>query len=312
MAIESATPSGLEEDSAIVERIKAELLEFGIENCPQEIIDRLVLLEKNSPFNNDSRMICEGFRLVLASIEDSLNIRDRLTTKQRQEGELAAYIHDIGKSGGAETDFAGQAAVVKLYSQEGIKDSFNQTVYEIVHEFFSNEEQEMMLDLAKSGVTGEMTMRTFYDQHAYWTHDILEKFPEVFSIRTRVVAGSHHIDRGINPYGLEDKDIPTESLLIGALEEYVNILEEKILRAVDKYQAAIARQHSPGESVHEKGMSFIRGIFSEKYGNDQMMKLILKTIDELGQKDALFPTTKSKCLSLRNELGNKPTIAKAI
>jgi hypothetical protein len=305
MNIEAATlPNLKESNDAILNRIKDELLELGVAECPKEITDRLVIIEENSKFNNDSRMVCEGFENVLNAIEISLGSKSHLTSEQKLEGELAAFLHDIGKSGAAEADASGQIAVIRLFSEEGLRDQ-NQTVFDAVRNCFPDEYDNVIKNLAKSGVNGGMTMRQFYDKHAEWTHDILEKFQESVPERARVVAGSHHIDRGINPYHLSEEEVPAESLLIGALEHYVDILEEKILMVVDKYQASISRSNSP----HERAMEFIRKIFSEKYAGDPIMNLIINTIDELGKKNALFPKTKEKYLSLRNVA--KTNLAKA-
>jgi hypothetical protein len=300
MNIESAAQTGLEEnDDAISKRIRDELLNLGIMECPKEMADRLLIIEKNSKFNNDSRMICEGFQNVLDKMmETSYAMKNSLTAKQRQEGELAAFLHDIGKSGAAEADLRGQVSVIKLFSADQFTYPIdpNKTVSDAISECFPEEYDEMMKNLAQSGVDKEMTMRQFYDKHAEWTHDILEKFPETVTKRTRLVAGSHHMDRGVNPCHLSENEVPMESFLIGVLENYVDVLEEKILMVVDKYQASISRGHS----THEKAVEIVRKIFSEKYSGDPIINLIINTIDELGKKDAIFPKTKDRYLSLRN------------
>lgn len=300
MNTESAPKAPSEETSeALSKRIRNELLELGVEECPEEIIERLLIIEKRSKFNNDSRMICEGFRNVLGAIESSSDSR-HLTSKQIQEGELAAFLHDIGKSGSSEADFSGQTAVIKLFSAEfSFPVDPHKTVSEATKERFPHEYDEMIRNLGQSGVNEEMTLRQFYDRHAQWTHDILEKFPKISSKRVRIIAASHHIDRHINPYNIALDEVPMESLMVGALENYIDLLEEKVLMAVDKYQAAISRRGSVGEVAHEKAIDFLRKIFEEGYANDQVMNLIIKTIDELGKKNALFPKTTGPYLSLR-------------
>ena len=103
------------------------------------------------------------------------------------------------------------------------------------------------------------TIREFWDRHGYWTHDILEADSEGIPIRARVVAGSHHMDRGIDPYGLSSDD-------------YVAVLENRILMAVDKYQAAVAR----GQKTHGEAMEVIKRILSPQYEGDVMMNRVLK------------------------------------
>jgi hypothetical protein len=114
-------------------------------------------------------------------------------------------------------------------------------------------------------------MRAFWDRHGYWTHDILEGDSEDIPMRARVVAGSHHLDRGIDPYGVStDDDAPT--------------LESRILMAVDKYQAAVVR----GRKTHGEAMDLTRRILSPKYGNDAMMTRVLQVLDVVGAGEMSF------------------------
>jgi hypothetical protein len=114
-------------------------------------------------------------------------------------------------------------------------------------------------------------MRAFWDRHGYWTHDILEADSEDIPVRARVIAGSHHVDRGIDPYEFSS-------------DEYVDMLENRILIAVDKYQAAVARSRK----THGEAMEIVKGVLSPKYGNDVIMNDVLKVVDEVGREEALL------------------------
>ena len=70
-------------------------------------------------------------------------------------------------------------------------------------------------------------MRAFWDRHRNWTHDILEADAEDIRFG-KGFAGSHHLDPGIKPYTFSS-------------DEYVDRLQYRILMAVAKYQAAVAR-----------------------------------------------------------------------
>lgn len=271
--------------------ITKEFALLGVPECPGAVIDHLVVLEEHSRFNNDSRMIREGFGNVIAAIEERNKEAFHLTPKQKEEGVLAAFVHDIGKSSSSE-DPACRLAVVKLFSI--YTPSENQTVLQTIRVSLPDEAEEMISNLAKVGVTPDMTMRTFWDKHAFWTREILDRFPDVFSERTRIIAASHHIDREIDPCGIGENAIPPESRAIGALEYYIDILQERLLMVVDQYQAQIAR----GGSNHEKAMEYLRKAF-KKYENDLITNLILDTIDELGSTEALFPKTQKDNLVIR-------------
>ena len=67
------------------------------------------------------------------------------------------------------------------------------------------------------------------------------------------------MDRGIDPYEFSSDD-------------YVAMLENRILMAVDKYQAAVARS----QKTHGEAMEVIKRILSPKYGNDVIMNRVLK------------------------------------
>ena len=129
----------------------------------------------------------------------------------------------------------------------------------------------MLERLGSCDLRSHDTMRAFWDRHGYWTHDILEADGEDIPVRARVIAGSHHVDRGIDPYEFSSDD-------------YVDMLENRILIAVDKYQAATAR----GQKTHAGAMEMIKGILSSKYGHDVIMNDVLKVVDEVGREEALL------------------------
>jgi hypothetical protein len=184
---------------------------------------------------------------------------------------IAAYLHDIGKSGPFDASREAQEAIVKLYAVENVADP-DQTIAETARANFSSEEAQSILErLGSCGMRSTDTMRAFWDRHGYWTHDILEADSEDIPVRARVVAGSHHMDRGIDPYEFSS-------------DEYVDRLENRTLMAVDKYQAAIARS----QKTHDEAMDIVKRILSPKYGNDVIMNRVLKVLDEVGREETWF------------------------
>ena len=79
------------------------------------------------------------------------------------------------------------------------------------------------------------------------------------------------MDRGIDPYGFSGGD-------------YAAMLENRVLMAVDKYQAATAR----GQKTHRQAMDVITRILSPKYGHDVIMNRVLDVLDAAGMTDMLF------------------------
>ena len=224
-------------------------------------------------FNNDSRMIRRICLEVLDRIASILEpeLQSKLDADSRRDMSIAAYLHDIGKSGPFDASQATQEAIVKLYAVENVADP-DQTIAETARANFSSEEAESILErLGSCGMRSTDTMRAFWDRHGYWTHDILETDSEDIPVRARVIAGSHHVDRGIDPYEFSS-------------DEYVDMLENRILMAVDKYQAVIVRS----QKTHGEAMEIIKRILSPKYGHDVIMNHVLKVVDEVGREKTFF------------------------
>jgi hypothetical protein len=246
----------------------------GLEHFSEAIAQRMKLIEVLAArFNNDSRIIRRMCLEVIDRIASTLEPerRSMLDAETRRDMSIAAYLHDIGKSGPFDASQRTQEAIVKLYAVENVA-SPDQTIAETVRANFSSEEATSILEhLGSCGMRDTDTMRAFWDRHGYWTHDILEGDSEDIPMRARVVAGSHHLDRGIDPYGVStDDDAAT--------------LESRILMAVDKYQAAVVR----GRKTHGEAMDLTRRILSPKYGNDAMMTRVLQVLDVVGAGEMSF------------------------
>ena len=258
----------------VQDKIDAELHTVGLQQFGQAIAQRMELIEVLAArFNNDSRMIRRLCLEVLDRIASTLEpeLQSTLDADSRRDMSIAAYLHDIGKSGPFDVPQSTQEAVVKLYAVENVADP-DQTIAETARTNFSSEDAESILKrLGSCGLRPHDTMRAFWDRHGYWTHDILEADSEDIPSRARIVAGSHHMDRGIDPYKFSSGD-------------YVAMLENRILMAVDKYQAAVARGHQ----THGRAMETIKGILSPKYGNDVIMNHVLKVLDEVGREEPLL------------------------
>jgi len=255
-------------------RIDAELHTVGLQHVGAAIAQRMELIEVLAGrFNNDSRRIRRICLEVLDRMASILEpeLQSKLDADSRRDMSIAAYLHDIGKSGPFGASQAAQEAIVTLYAVENVADP-DQTIAETARTNFSSGDAESMLKRLRScGLRSNDTMRAFWDRHGYWTHDILEAASEDIPVRARVVAGSHHMDRGIDPYRFSTGD-------------YVAMLENRILMAVDEYQAAVARGHK----THGEAMETIKGILSPKYGNDVIMNHVLKVVDEIGREESLL------------------------
>ncbi len=257
------------------------------EKLNPNVIDRLVLLERYSKFNSDSRLIARGVDNVFGKLAEHYRDKDPaiiISESDRENARLSAILHDVGKAGDADASPAEQRAVIDLFALEKIKNP-QDLVGKVVRENFDSVRAEEMLKLlASCGVAEGITMREFWDKHAYWTHNVLKRYPEGTSERIRTIAASHHIDRGINPCNLPLGEVPPEAVSIGTLEEYIELLQHRALIATDKYEAFIRR--SGGN--HEEAMKVLRELVKPQFKEDALMNQVLEIIDELGREEKIF------------------------
>ena len=104
-------------------RIDAELHTVGLEHFSEAIAQRMELIELlAAPFNNDSRMIRRICLEVLDRIASTLEpqLQSKLDADSRRDMSIAAYLHDIGKSGPFDASQETQEAIVKLYAVENV------------------------------------------------------------------------------------------------------------------------------------------------------------------------------------------------
>lgn len=281
------TDKSKSEDEIFRQKVLVSLEQVGFrESLREEIISRLVLLEKGSRFNEYSRRIERGMENVLNLLETRYvekYPKNVLSKKQRSDGRMAAILHDIGKSGPVEATPEEQEVLIKIFACENIRNS-NLLVVDAVSDIFEVEQVTKTREtLEKYNIAAKTTMRKFWDKHAQWTHDILERYPNSLNSHTRVIAGSHHIDRGVNPYNLPESEVPLVASVIGSLEGYVEALEDRSLIALDQYEASVRR----GGLSHDEALSRVReGMV--KYKNDELMNFVLKAIDELGKEEKIF------------------------
>ncbi len=268
------------------QKIQAEFAKLGVE-CPPEILDHLMVLEENSDFDIDTaRMQQENAENILKALEGTEAFK--LTSEQKRELMLAACVSDIGKSSPSKNPDC-QLAVAKLFSIHNIEDP-NQPIEKTLQDFFPTAEERnaIVQGLSQIGITPDMTMRYFWDRHAFWTKEILERHLEIFNETTRIIAASHHIVQGINPYNFNENKISPDT------RENGNSFRLKyriyVLMAIDKYQANVFRSGA----THEEAMKYLRNVFEGKYKNDSIMNSILQTMDNLGKSNSLFSKIKKE------------------
>lgn len=256
------------------------------ERPPEEVLDRLALLELHTKFNQHARAIERGVRNVLTYLKEHNEDNNPafILGEDAIRVYIASVIHDIGKTGPHDVAPDEQRLIVDLfsYSIEKIGEPEAVTIEEaLMANGVSSKTKEIEQVLTRIGLNLKSTMRKFYDKHAYWTEELLREYDDVFDERIRLIAASHHLDRGIDPCGI----FPKLALEGGAGEEE-NVLgvECRALLALDKYEAVVTRR---GRN-HREAMAVVRDMLFARFGQDTVMQAVLKVLDELGTKGEIF------------------------
>lgn len=268
--------------------ILADLERTGLkEQLDEQVIDRLCLLDRGSKFQADARPIERGVVNVLDFLEKHQTKQQpspSFTPEQKTNLRVAAILNDIGKSGLMEATMEQQEAVIKLFAVEGVTNGEKRSVREVVNKNFVKGEADGLLEnLAACSVDPSMTMREFWDRHAAWTHDILEKYPAGLNRHIRIIAASHHLDRGINPYGLSEPVADQRPGIIKTAGDEADDFSVRVLMVVDKYQATIRRSGFR----HKEAIDWVRHNLAQ-FKDDDLLKQVIDAVDELGKQEKIF------------------------
>ena len=275
-----------------------------------KLIERATLLERHTFFNQDSRLIMQAVGTIMEQLAlewPSPKGRDLLGATH-EEIMQAAALHDLGKSGPAKASLKTQMAVIMLFRRQDtvpaaqigdtVAEKFSrisEEELEIFREsgFGQNLVEEILEALVEAGITSDMTMRQFWDEHSKWTRELLEENPAGTTPRVRIISASHHAYRGIYPYSPEEMaehqiSVPTSSI-IGLSEECLSPvevagIEEKVVMVVDEYEAHAERRRIG----HEEAMRITAAKFADQFKDDVVLNKILSIINRLGVEGRLF------------------------
>ena len=107
-------------EEEVHDRIDAELHTVGLKHFSKAIAHRMELIEVLAArLNNDSRMIRRICLTVMDRIAGTLEpeLQSKLDADSKRDMSIAAYLHDIGKSGPFDAPQETQEAILKLYAR---------------------------------------------------------------------------------------------------------------------------------------------------------------------------------------------------
>lgn len=301
-------PEQLLQPEITEEEARAEVLrsieETGCkEKVSESVVERLAELSRFSRYFFDSVMISRATSNIVDFITERYSNQKpqfKLSLEQKARGRLAALLHDVGKTGPGDADHSRQQAVLALFrietrrqSETGLRFA-DRTVGDVVSEQYPAQAESILQRLRACGIGSGDRMLKFWNSHSYWTKEVLESDPGELSHETRVIAASHHIDKGHDPYGILDNNpisVNIQTRAIGAMEEYTaagqgyaEALEQRVLLAADKYQAAVRRS----DFGHREAFQSLRAELAGSYDNDEIMTIVFEAIDELGKQGEIF------------------------
>jgi hypothetical protein len=195
----------------------------------------------------------------------------RFTEIERRIVVVGSVFADIGKTGPAHADEAGQRLIVDMFSVEGVRDD-RQSVSTFLERHFPTDAAERIERFAALGLDPHMSMRAFWNLHSGWTLDILR---DAGLPREAVAAAAtHHLLDDINPQAIVEAD-GRFAVDFGDNEGFDRA--EKLVILLDKYDALIRR----GGRTHDEAIRWLEGRIGRhpKFSTDSEFATLLRDMD---------------------------------
>ncbi|MFA6889329.1 MAG: HD domain-containing protein [Candidatus Woesearchaeota archaeon] len=254
-----------------VPRVNAFIMNNGLLEIPQSLIQIQSSLGIPNIFGESMLGHCETVMEMTKELLDGLETIFKIQSSTKHNILIAAYLHDIGKSGPSPQINQNPEAFIKFYNVNFLtgtqKTNFISALNEAVaiREITYDEKQYIINTLKVFGVDPErMTLRDFYNLHSLFTHDILkEAGVEEFIART---ASAHHLKRGVKPNGYTVEELAENSGWIALPDEFVAMARlnnpnnglstnDRIRAVYESFQSAEPCIRDPYYRILEMGMS---------------------------------------------------------
>lgn len=251
-----------------------------LEALEPRILERMRLLAETTETVRDSQRIA-GLAERMFRYYDAQKPSHRFTPIEQKTVVIGSLFSDIGKTGPASADAAGQRLVSEMFAVERVPNE-KMKVDEFLRTYFPADAAERSRRFGALGLSPEMSMREFWNMHSAWTLHIIQDGgmpPEAVA-----AAATHHLLENVNPDAIVAHD--------GRFTRYFGDNErvdrpEKLVILLDKYDAARRR----ARRTHDQAIAWLRALVgknrhfaadAEFYELIDDMDVVMESLDEKG------------------------------
>jgi len=265
-----------DEESQRIIRIFAEI-GLDLTKISPAIVTRLRLLNKETKFLEDEHRATHYAKAVFDWYNDN-RFEKAWTQLEKRIVTVGTMFSDIGKTGPKSANEAQQELIVQMYGIENVEDP-KMPVSNFITKYFPDYVQEKIDLFTSLGLDSQMTMRTFWDLHVFWTLEIITGDgvpPEAVA-----AAASHHFIQGLNPQGIVNEGGSYEDKF-GANSSFDRA--EKLIILLDKYDAYRRR----GRKNNRDAVIGLKGDVarSQEFANDAEFKELIEIIEFTNREES--------------------------
>lgn len=253
-------------------RLRAGCATFGfdLDAASEGLVERLRLLEENSPTFEDARRMATYAERVFRHYE-AQGPAMAFTPIERQTVVLACLFSDIGKTGPADAGPEARRYVAEVFGVENVRDD-TQPLATFLRTHFPADADARIACFRDLGIDPDMRLRQFWNLHTDWTLAIAENAG--LPAEAVAAAATHHLLEDVNPRAIVGED-QTFTRPFG--ENAAFDRAEKLVIVLDKYDAARRR----GRLSHEEAVAWLRARLakSPRFHADATFAELLAAVD---------------------------------
>jgi hypothetical protein len=254
------------------ERLKDICADAGVdpEKIRPSILERMRLLAETTETVKDCERAVGIAENIFAHYE-SVKPAEHWDALERKIVVIGSLFSDVGKTGPAEADAAGQRLVAEMFAVENVPNG-TMPVAEFFAHYFPENSGERTERFRGLGLDPAMSMREFWNLHSTWTLHIIQG--DGVPMEAVAAAATHHILENVNPDAVLGED--------GKFTKYFGEnasfdRPEKLVILLDKYDAARRR----GNRTHEAAIVWLREFIGKnpRFADDRQFAELIGDLD---------------------------------